>query len=347
MNCIKKQLHRICTVLTACLLLTGCTPGASPLYSPDSSVTVSEAGSYKKYPLRAEEKDRGENGEGYGMLTFTYESDDAKNLTEIDRTALPVEDGSLRMYLNVLAYTSKPLTATFFLFWNGEVYDFTLDGKQSTDGMITMEVKDDKDYVIPFEVNDLPVREGNNTFYFSSVFYGEKTGKYPVPQRYEGHFRAEKARPGREPVKAAAESELEPGQITVVTDRGEANYAQLVSEESVIDSKGLNYQLHPNPTFYVNARNIGNQDDPCNRSGIMLIFVDGKPQTCFNGCMYGAVSLTDKEYRKEFAFPTAFQAGEKHAVLLLYSETEVDKVDSSTLYATFHYWYILNCTIKD
>ena len=346
MNCIKKHLHRICAALTACLLLTACTSGA-PLYTADSSGASAETQSYKKYPLRAHEKDSGENGEGYGMLTFTHESDEAKKLTEIDRTALPVEDGSLKMYLNVLAYTPKPLTATFFLFWNGEVYDFTLDGKQSTDGMITMEVKDDKDYVIPFEVNDLPVQEGNNTFYFSSVFYGEKTGKYPVPQRYEGHFQSEEARSGRAPLRAASESELAPGQISTKTERADAIQYRTVNSEAVISSKWQNYQLHPNPIFYLNASNIRNQDDPCNRSGIMLIFIDGKPQACFDGCMYGKISLTDKEYRKEFAFPTSFQAGEKHAVLLLYSETEVDKVDSSMLYATFHYFYILNCTIKD
>ncbi len=265
---------------------------------------------------------------GLGFFNFT---DGAEAKESIDAEKLPVHDGSLSLDLNFYVYSNKEtdygLSGSFVLFWNDQVCDFAVDGVQSKDGFLKMDLPYNQDVKVPFLVENLPVMEGQNTFCFCFFPYCSAEGEYLTLQRFIGHYESAEARDGHALNAITAENQLDSACIQVVTDRDEANTADLVNRDDLISSESRAvstlFRLHKNPTVYFNILNT-QEEEPSNRSGFMMLLKDGELQPVWNGQKYASVSLTDQELRKQVAVKTDYAVGEQHDLLMVYSEMQCD-----------------------
>lgn len=376
----KKHSLTALLICTACVCLCGCSQDAEVLYDPtadiaepdttaalsaeNAEVTATEpietepAETESISYLQAQQEEMyvypRENGfkiGDSGALCFRDPASDSDEPIERNEYNLPLQDGTLELDLSALAASMDDIdynvTGTFIFCWNGQIYDFTLDGRQSTNGMLQLDMRYWEEITVPFIAEDLPIREGDNTMFFWFFPYCEETG-YLTAQNFIGYYDAEEARAGREPVTMTAEAELDPARITVETNKIKALTSSLVDPSDFISSNSTdhraNYTVHETPTFYVNLCNAANAEGASNRSGIAMFFVDGQLQPVWNGANYAAVSATDRDYAKQFAVPTDFQSGEQHRVLMVYAEIQDDKnADGNTYMQSME----CRCTVED
>lgn len=348
---MKKYIKNIALALLtvfSCLTVYGCNDSQTPLYDPNYSTQedTSAADSSEEATLPAEPENitplkqivqdisgifiqNGDTPPELALHCFTEETDTSGTLTEIDKNQLPMKDGTLQVGLNLLVYSPTEVDykvkGTFVLFWNGQAYDFSVDGRQSTDGALQLEIPYNQEMVFPFEAENLPVQNGENTLYFCFIPYCEETGLYLTPQRYYAYFSAEQSLDGRAPIAVTDEKDLPQECIEVVTDRAVAGTYKSVEQADVIHSRNGSYTLRPNPTFYLNICNIYNPEVTSNRSGIGMLFADGELQPIWNGQKYLSAALTSAELRKTIAAETSYQSGEKHNICMLYAELEDDQ----------------------
>lgn len=361
-------------LLMSCAVLSGCGPEEEALYVPETSAaetgtdanaetsaapaetvpTETEPLSYLQQYLEntfgyAADDSTRDNISQVTMMLFTEIAEAGEMPAELDEEHLPVQDGTVQMQLNSLIYTKdgaqSELSTAFVLCWNGSLYDFSLDGEQSTDGVLYMDMKLNCDYTAVFRAENLPVQAGENTFYFCAVPYCPETGIYWGAMSYTGYYEAEEARAGQSPMPLTAESELEPACIISVTDREEAMTDMNIAPDSRISMfSDDRYKVHANPTFYLNVANFRNAEGPSNRSGIGMVFVDGRLSPVWNGAYFASVSASDREYTRRYAVQTDFPAGEHRNVSLVYAELQDDK----DMYGrTFAYSQICYCDMVD
>ena len=374
MNAYKKTITIGLTILISICSLCGCGQETEVLYDPNTSGeetssvtslssedTLTEKSEMSKEPAETEpisylresaqeylnmaSENGGTINDG-GLMCFWDAASESDEPLERNEYNLPVEDGTLELELNVLAYSMQEINydiiGAFVFSWNGQIYDFSLGDTQSTNGMAQLDMQYWQDLAVPFKAEDLPIQEGDNTFFFWFFPYCEKTG-YLTAQSFVGHYFAEESRTGREPILMAAEADLNPALITFVTDEIEAMTADGTDPSDRISFDGERYTLHENPTFHVNLSNTFNAEGSSNRSGIAMLFVDGQLQPVWNDSYYAAVFATEADYRKTYSVKTNFHAGEQHDVLAVYAEMQDDKsVDGDTFVQSSD----MRCTIE-
>lgn len=282
------------------------------------------------------------------LLCLTEDNQNSGNLEEICKDKLPVYNGDIHLDLNLLVYSQKDLhymvSGTLVLIWNGQIYDFSVDGKQSQNGSLSVDIPYNEDVILPFEVNDLPIQKGDNFLHFCFIPYCKETGIFLTPQKYTAHYWSDRESAGIKPVAISTESDLSPENIHVIKNKEEAAAFYNVQESDRISSNDDTYALHPNPTFLLNISNLSDSNESSNRSGIAMCCADGNIQPVWNGNKYAAVSVSEGEYRKTIAFDTNYLPGEKHDVCMIYVELEDDKCMDNE---TFIYGQACYCTIKE
>lgn len=353
----------------SCMNLYGCSDNQTVLYNPDDSFEVSTEATFSPEettlstetenltPLRQAVQvissvsiQNGHTPPELALQCFTEETDMSGTLTEIDRNSLPVKDGTLKVGLNLLVYSPEEVDykvkGTFVMFWNGLPYDFSVDGVQSKDGALQLDLLHyNEETVLPLESLNLPVQEGKNTLYFCFIPYCEENGIYLTPQRYYAYYNSEQSSDGQKPIAVTDEKELPQECIEVFTDRASASGAyNSVERADVIKSKNDSYTLHANPTFHLNIANFMNIETSSNRSGIGMLVSDGELQPVWNGQKYLSIALTTEELRKTISVKTPYQSGEKHDICMLYAELEDDQNFDDEPYS---YSEISYCTIEE
>ena len=258
---------------------------------------------------------------------------------EIDLENIPADGSSLHLTLNAIigdpeANTPADYETVMLLTVNGQFCDFSLDGKSSTDGLYQTVLSANTDLVASLEATDLPVREGKNEFAFYTFHYNADLDKYLTSQSVSGWFTSDQSNAGKS-IAAASEDAI--GNISAVTAadkiaEDEIYTTRIVSDADYISSDAdsighESFTVKPAPTLHYY---ILNADESANRSGILLFFDNGKLQPVWNGNLFGSVSVSEKELRKDISLKTDFKAGEKHHTNWFYLETQNDKSEASS-----------------
>ena len=358
----------ILTIGLSCLNFYGCANSDKPLYDPSvSSETITETTlSIEETTLHSETEiitplkqavqdisgayaQNGTTPPELALMCFTEEADSSGTITEIDKNKLPMKDGTLEIGLNLLVYSpeevNQKIKGTFVLFWNDKPYDFSVNGEKSKDGALSLELLYNQEVVYPFEADDLPVQQGENTLYICFIPYCEETGLYLTPQRYYAYFNSEQSIDGCEPIAITDEKELPQDGIEVITDKHASSACNCVDRADIISSKEEKYTLHATPTFNLNIiTNLTHPDEESNRSGIGMLIDDGELQPVWNDKKYLSVSLSADEMRKTISAETSYQSGEKHNICMLYAELEDDHETDGE---PFSYSEMAYCTIEE
>lgn len=363
-----KKLTLALLIGISCMNLYGCNDNQTTLYNPDDSSEISTESTFLSdettllseteniTPLKQAIQDisvmytqNGQTAPELALLCLTEETDASGMLTEIEKNQLPVNNGALKVGLNLLVYSPEEVECkvkgTFVMFWNGQPYDFSIGDNQSADGTLQLDLLYNEETVLPLEAINLPIQEGENTLYFCFIPYCEEKGIYLTPQRYYAYYNSNQILDGCSPVAITAENELPQELIDIVVDKTFAsNTYYSIDTEDIIHSKYDNYNIHSNPTFHLNISNVINLENSSNRSGIGMLIADGELQPVWNNKKYLSVSLSSEEVIKTISAKTSYQNGEKHDICMLYAELKDDQnLDGEPfLYSEMSY-----CTIEE
>ncbi|MBR4200161.1 MAG: hypothetical protein IKQ91_02645 [Oscillospiraceae bacterium] len=300
-----------------------------------------------KYPLRnfmtkmaAEEAASGLDGYDVveqSLMDFT-ECTDSDSLKRVDKENLPVDNGIVKMDLNLLMYSYTDdadynIPAVMLLTVNGKPYDFSVDGKKSSSGILTMDIPVDTDIVLPFDMSNVPVQKGENEMTFWIVPYSTERALYLSPQCFTGYWDAEAARDGDAPADFAAESSLS---VNTESTDGKSK-DQLTTYIASLDNYDPKYRvktgddfrhvtLKSDTKFSFPIQNINNDLGPSNRAGICLALNNGRPMPAFGGKTAAILSFSDHDYLKTVAVDSDFHAGDQAVLQFCFLEYQNDKL---------------------
>lgn len=360
-----KRTPLVLSISILCFLLAGCGQADTPLYDPNDSGTANtttapvtdelsvpvETTSIEQDqlpPLRKIALDLAQDSNADSMFPLSFMTFTDEEMTTIDADSLPVQDGKIEMMLNILIYSpdeeQKAASGTMVMIWNGQIYDFTVDGKQSTDGSLTMQIPYNEDVLLPFTAEDLPVVEDDNSFSFVFIPYCEETGTYLTSQKFDSHYNAKQTREGKESVHHETEDHFNAADIIEINDRDAALNISVVQDDDRISVEFDRYTVHANPTFLLNISNASNIEGPANRSGIVMFCVDGVLQPVWNDAKYAYIETPDTVYAKSIQIHSDFKAGETHNILTVYAELKDDK---NTYSDPFIYTQPCYCTVEE
>ena len=273
------------------------------------------------------------------MLGFTGHSDDPDAaLKLVDDENLPFADGKVQMDLNLLMYPyhdngEYTLPTSMVLTVNGKVYDFSVDGKKSQNGVLTMEVPVDQDLVLPFDMSGVPVQAGENELTFWIMAYSPATELYLANQCFTGYFQSDKAYDGDAPADVASEDMLKG--ITVETTDGKTKEQIMGGVEMSITEKSnivgnidgdrfITVKASAPLSFPILNQNV--DQGPSNRSGLCIVLSNGKPLPAFGGKTLADISLKDTELIKNVPYDHGFHAGDAARIDCCLLEYENDKL---------------------
>ena len=220
---------------------------------------------------------------------------------------------------------SSDFQTAAMLLLNGKSVEFSIDGKSSEGGILTTSLQTNKDYVMSVSANDLPVIEGKNKLTLLVFNYSKDKELYLDCQNDSVFFTSEQAYGGNV-ISACPESDIN---VFTAKDQSEADQfpsrSFIVPDEFVdFESDHYGYALtktRSNPTMHFYISNMDNEDVNGDRSGFMLLFVDGKMQNVWNGKRFGEINIAEKDLLKVIKIKTDYKAGERHNVSWFYIET--------------------------
>ena len=250
----------------------------------------------------------------------------------IDASCLPVREGSVDLTVAARIEEresdgSSEFSAVALLTVNGRMVDFEMDGMESADGILFRSLQGNRDYLLPVHAEDLPVDEGENEIMLVLMCWCPEQEMYLDTQDLTGSFRSDRSLEGKT-VNPCPEERID--RVVTVRDRKDApelmampivNNGEQLSFES--DHRGhVLIRTKPSPTLHFYIDNMSMDDLSGQRSGLMVLFVDGQLQPVWDGRMIGEIHLQDGEMMKAILLKTNFRSGERHSIFWHYIETE-------------------------
>lgn len=250
----------------------------------------------------------------------------------IDASHLPVGEDSVD--LTVAAWIeerefdgSSEFSAVALLTVNGRMVDFEMDGSKSTDGILIRSFQSNRDYLLPVHAEHLSVDEGENEIMLVMMSCCPAQELYLDAQYLTGSFHSDRSLEGRV-IEPCPEERID--RVVTVRDRKDAPELMAMpivdnGEQLAFESDHRGHTLirtKPSPTLHFYIDNTSMSDLNGQRAGLMALFVDGRLQRAWDGCMIGEIRLDNSDLMKAILMKTDFSSGERHSVCWYYIETE-------------------------
>lgn len=221
---------------------------------------------------------------------------------------------------------SSVFSMTAVLLANGKPVNFRLNENSSREGILTVSLNSNQDYIMSLSAEDLPADEGENKLILVVFGYCKDQDFYLNPQSITGFFQSAVKNDGTSAVPCA-ENEID---IVTIQNRSElGQYARMdfLSDEEMTDFQSDHYGNYlmtskPEPTLFFYIDNMNNQGQYDNSKGIMFLLIDGELKPVWNGSCFGEISMQDSDLLKVIRLESGFQTGEQHHIYWYYQETE-------------------------
>lgn len=326
-NSVRKHFLYLTFITCTCCYCTACGNQVPQLIDTNSSIGNSE-----------ENNSFLEQFSDLDVMDVAYISfEDISNETPtvLDYDKLPYENNSLNMTLYSKIQTSDPpeedtCPAIMLMTVNGQLYDFSIDGKASSNGFLETVLPINKDLRVPLNVKNLPAQKGENDFRFYII--STQCDSYPpLIRSYYGIFHSSTENGGIKPVILPDESEVKIIQ-TETTDGKSQNELinpfdktiYMFDSDAVISTNNEEFSsvLKPSTQFYFDLPNINHDLGPSNRNGICLVLFNGKAMNIWNSHPCTSISMTDNEIMKRLLLPVDLKPGDKGQISCIYIDLE-------------------------
>ena len=349
---MKKQILCLC----ACLLLTACGTTAPPLI--DSQTAQDSAGVQTSAPdssepempvrLAADWSNWVDGslpyapGESVNLLVQKQGSD---GLTPMVGAAAKLSGDPVSVWVNYKVGLDFPAPAealtTCMVLINGQLCDFSLDGKQSSNGILTKQTVLDTELAENLVIRDCTLQAENNTLTFYMIDYFPQRGRtsaISITRTFTS-----------ETVKTQSSAITYPDsadglKITNAADITQDEREALLRESSNFQGQQLRFEEMKNcthvaadsPTAYRYISRGNTTDEPAANSTLLCaVLRNGEPISAFGGKTLLQIPVTADLICAEIPFQAGLQAGEySHITFLIFDEANnVDHYSEKLYYA--------------
>ncbi len=221
---------------------------------------------------------------------------------------------------------SSVFSMTAVLLANGKPVDFRLNENSSQEGILTVSLNSNQDYILSLSAEDLPVTAGENKLILVVFGYCKDQDFYLNPQSITGSFLCAEKNNGVSIVPCPE------NEIDIVTIQNKKELGQYVRMDFLSDGEMTDFQSDhygnylmtskPDPTLHFYMDNMNNPGQYDNSKGIMFMLIDGELMPVWNGSCFGEISMRKSDLVKVIRLESGFPAGEQHHVYWYYQETE-------------------------
>ena len=232
---------------------------------------------------------------------------------------------------------SSVFSMTAVLLANGKPVSFRLNENSSREGILTVSLNSNQDYIMSLSAEDLPAAEGENKLILVVFGYSRDQDLYLDSQSITGSFQSAIKNDG---VSAVLCPENEIDIVTIQNRKELGHYAMMdfLFDGEMTDFQSDHYGNYlmtsrPDPTLHFYLDNMNNPGQYDNSEGIMFMLVDGELKPVWNGSCFGEISMRDSDLVKVIRLESGFQTGEQHHLYWYYQETKgVSDWPASTSY---------------
>ena len=345
------MLKRITSILLACslcALLSACADNnAVPLV--DTATQESQSG-FGVFDAQAED-----HPEELETEMFDTENMPAFNLgfsEKTDENGAPVyllpedfhaENG--RISMNMVTDFSLPkefstevMPAYVMVGINGELYDFTLNGKKSSNGLVQIDIPIGVQHSVPLEITGLNLEAGSdNQFVFVMVPFSEDELLHNLgPFIYDAPLTADKKTTGSPTVSIPDQSQVKGLEIETADGKSQeeimfphSGSTRMFDEKDLLkamDDTSDILTVKADTQLFLQFPNMNNENGPSRRSGICMVLDGGKPLNAWAGSPLLKMSLTENDIFVTVPLETAYKTGDKADLWMFY----VDLYNSDT-----------------
>lgn len=221
---------------------------------------------------------------------------------------------------------SDLFSMTAVLLLNGRPVDFSLEGNGSQEGVLSLPLNSNRDYIMTLRAGTLPVSAGENRLILIMFGYRGDQDFYLGPTYTKGSFLSDREYAGVS-VAPCPEDQID---TVVIQNRSELQpYAEnpFLSAGEMTDFQADHYGNYlmtskPNPTMHFYLDNMSIPGMLSGSRGILFMLIDGELKPVWNGCRFGEMSVGDGDLLRVIRVESGFGSGEEHHIFWCYQETE-------------------------
>ena len=260
------------------------------------------------------------------LMTFVEDDEPYTPIEEIAAEGSGVHAAVAMRIEEADSNESSVFSMTAVLLANGKPVNFRLNENSSREGILTVSLNSNQDYIMSLSAEDLPADEGENKLILVVFGYCRDQDFYLDSQRITGSFLSAVKNDGASAVPCP-ENEMD---IVAIQDKSElGQYAMMdfLSDGEMTDFQSDHYGNYlmtskPDPVLHFYLDNMNNPGQYDNSEGIMFLLIDGELKPVWNGSCFGAISMRDSDLVKVIRLESGFPAGEQHHLYWYYQETK-------------------------
>ena len=321
----------IALVLVCAVMLAGTAGSYAVSESPADLHPVSSIPFLREWIEEINRLDEEAERQGYHpvkktlFMQFTEDDEPYTPISAITAEGSSIHATAVMRIEDVDSNESAGFSMTAVLLVNGKPADFRMDGNASTEGILTVSLDSNRDYIISLSAENVPVLPGENEVILVMFGYSEDLDFYLDAQNIKGSFVSDQAYEGAA-VLPCPEDEID---VVAIQDRsGLQQYADMrfISAEEMTDFQSDHYGNYlmtskPDPVMHFYLDNTNTQGLFSSSDGIMFMLVDGKLEPVWNGSCFGEISMQDSDLLKVVRVESGFRSGEQHHVYWYWQET--------------------------
>lgn len=348
---MKKQILCLC----ACLLLTACSTTAPPLIengpaqdSTQTQISAPDSSAVQPPVTLASDWSNWVDGSlpySYGCrMNLLVPEQSTDDLTPMVGDAAKLSGDPVSVWVNYMidldgysAPGDAPLTCLVSV--NGQLCDFTLDGRQSSGGILTKQTAINTEHLENLVIEDCTLQAENNTLTFYLIAYFPQRGRTtasPITRTFTSETVRTQSRTITYPDSADGL------QITNAADVGQTEREALLKESSNFRIQQLRFEEKKNcrhiaadsSTAYRYINNDRSTDGPAANSTLLCaVLRNGELIPAFGDSPLLQIPVTPDLVCAEIPFQAGLQAGEySHITFLIFDEANNINHYSENLY---------------
>lgn len=256
---------------------------------------------------------------------FTNGKDDNGKDIEVTSDSVPTDNGKIKMTFNMCAYHElygkehASVMITMFMIVNGELYDFSLGDYTSENGILTMELPTNTEFIAPFESQTLNMQKGDNEFEVITLGYYPEHDSYLPDQQFASYFTSVNDYCGNSIITVPVEKDIADISVETIDGKTEKEIQTYLPDISVfsINDRLKSRDAEGYTTIKQSAQlsfpllNPRYSNQLCSCSQICVTMCNGKPLNVWNQKPYIFINMTESELMKSIPMKTNFQAKDK------------------------------------
>ena len=260
------------------------------------------------------------------LMSFVEDNTPYNQIKEITAEGSSVHATVVMRVEEADSNVSSVFSMTAVLLANGKPVNFRLNENSSRDGVLTVPLNSNQDYIMSLTAEDLPTNTGKNKLILVGFGYRKDQDFYLDPQCTTGSFQSSLNNNGVSSVPSP-ENEMDILTIREKSELGQYDQMSLLYAGEMIDFQSDHYGNYlmtskPDPTLHFYIDNMNTQGQYDNSKGIVFLMIDGELKPVWNGRCFGEISIREGDLLKVIRLKSGFPAGEQHHIYWHYLETE-------------------------